>query len=48
MKQRVEADKRKAREENQPSNSSSTDAKFDVMIRTMERLMYILALDNRP
>ena len=47
MKQRVEVDRRKVREENQPPTSSSTDAKFDVTMRTMERIKDILALDNR-
>ena len=47
MKQRVEVDRRKMREENQPSTSSSSnDAKFDIMMKTMERLMDRLALDN--
>ena len=48
MKQRVEVDKRKTREENQPSTSSSSDAKFDIMMKTMERLMDRLALYNKP
>ena len=48
MKQRMEVDRRKTREENQPSTSSSTDAKFDIMMNTMERLMDRLALNNRP
>ena len=48
MKQRVEVDRRKTREENQPSTSSSTDAKFDIMMKNMERLMDRLALDNMP
>ena len=48
MKQRVEVDRRKTREENQPSTSSSTNAKFYIMINTKERLMNILALDNMP
>ena len=36
MKHRVEVDRRKNKEENQPSTSSSTDAKFDIMMKTME------------
>ena len=42
-------DRRKTREENHPSiSSSSSDAKFDIMMKTMERLMDKLALDNIP
>ena len=48
MKQRVDENRRKVREENNPSTSSSIDAKFDIMKRTMERLMDKLALDNIP
>ena len=48
MKQRVEVDRRKTREENQPSTYSSTYAKFDIMMKTMERLMDRLVLDSRP
>ena len=48
IRQKVEIDRRKVREENQASTSPSTDAKFDVMMRKMERLMNILDLDNRP
>ena len=46
---RVEADRR--RQENQPSTSapsSSNDAKFETMMKTMERLMDMMALDNIP
>ena len=48
MKQRVEVDRIRVREENQPSNSSCIDAKFYIMMKTMERLMDRLALDNIP
>ena len=48
MKHRLEVDRRKNREENKPSTSSSTDVKFDIMMKTMERFMDILPLDNRP
>ena len=44
----MEVDRRKTREENQASNSSSTDAKFDIMMKSMERFMDGLALGNRP
>ena len=49
MKQRMELDRGKTREENQPSTSSSSnDAKFDILMKKMERLMDMLALDNIP
>ena len=44
IKEKDEIDKRKTREENQ----ASTDEKFYVMMRTMERLMDTLDLDIRP
>ena len=47
IKQKVETNRRKDREENQASTSFSKDAKFDIMMRTMESLMDILALNNR-
>ena len=49
MKNRVEEDRR--RQENQPSTSapsSTSDVKFEMMMKTMERLMVRLALENRP
>ena len=53
MKQRVEVDRRRTREENHPSTfvvlaSSSNDAKFEMMMKTMERLMDRFDLDNGP
>ena len=50
MKKRVEVDRRKMREENQPSTSDSysNDAKFEMMMKTMEILMDMLDLDNIP
>ena len=50
MKQRMEVDRRKNIEENQSSTSasSSNDAKFEMVINTMERLMGRLDLDNKP
>ena len=48
IKQKYETYRRKVREENQSSKSSSIAAKFDVRTRTMEILMDRLALDNRP
>ena len=49
MKNRVEEDRR--RQENQPSTSapsSASDVKFEMMMKTMDRLVDRLALDNRP
>ena len=42
MKQIVEVNRRKIIEENQPSTSSSIDAKFDIIMKTMGILIYIL------
>ena len=40
---------RRRKEQNLPStSSSSTDAKFDMMLKTMEKLMDKLTLDTRP
>ena len=49
IKQRMEVDRRKTREVNHPSTSSSSsnDANFDIIMKKMERLMDRLALDNR-
>ena len=47
MKQR-DIDRRKIREENMPSTSSSaTDIKFEMMLKKMEKLMDRLTMDNR-
>ena len=43
----MEVDRRRTREDNQASTSSSTDAKFDIMMKTMDSFMDILELDNR-
>ena len=51
IKQRVEVDRGKGREETMPSTSStssSNDVKFEMMLKTMEKLMDRLAVDNRP
>ena len=51
VKQKVETDKKKAREENVPSASvvaSSNDVKFAMMLKTMEKMMDRLTVDNRP
>ena len=40
MKQKVDVDRRKVREENMPSTSSlANDIKFEMMLKTMEKLM---------
>ena len=47
MKQR-DIDRRKIREENMPSTSSfATDIKFEMILKTMEKLMDIFTMDNR-
>ena len=49
IKQKVET--RKAREENVPSASaatSSNDVKFEMMLETMEKMIYRLTVDNIP
>ena len=51
IKQKVETYKRKAREENVPSASvaaSSNDLKFEMMLKTMEKLMDRMIVDNIP
>jgi hypothetical protein len=39
---------KKVQGESQPSTSQSSDVKFDLMIKTMERFMEKLSLDNKP
>ena len=49
--QKVKTEKRKAREENVPSASavvSSNDVKFEMILKTMEKLMDRLTVDNGP
>jgi hypothetical protein len=48
IKIKVEAEKKKVKEENQPSSSKSADIKLDMMVKTMEKLVERLTLDNRP
>jgi hypothetical protein len=47
IKNKVETEKNKVKEENQPSSSQSSDAKLDMMVKTMEKLVERLTLDNR-
>ena len=51
IKQKVETYKRKAREEIVPfasAGASSNDVKFEMMLKTMEKLMDRMTVDNRP
>ena len=50
IKPRVEVDRRKGREEAHPSTSasSSSDMKFEMMLKTMEKLMDRLTLEAKP
>jgi hypothetical protein len=48
LKQKLDLEKKKAKEESQPSSSHSLDVKFDTMINTMEKLMKILATSDKP
>ena len=51
IKQRVDVDMRKGREEIMPSTSSaslSNDIKFEMMLKTMEKLIGRMAMDTRP
>ena len=50
IKQRVDVDRRKGREEIMPSTSSassSNDIKFEMMLKTMEKLMDKMTMDTR-
>ena len=51
IKQKVETDKRKSREENVPSASalvSSNDVKFEMILEMMENMIDRISADNRP
>ena len=51
INQNVETNRRKVREENVPSASavaSSNDVKFEMMLKTMEKLMDRMTVDNGP
>ena len=49
IKQRVDVDRRKGREDTPSTSSvsSSIDIKFEMMLKTMEKLMDRLTMDNR-
>jgi hypothetical protein len=48
IKYNPETDMKNAQEEAQPSTSQSSYAKFDLMVKTMEKLVENLSLDNKP
>ena len=51
IKKKVETDRRKAREENAPSASAASspnDVKFEMMMKTMERMMDRITVNNKP
>ena len=45
---REEGDRRKEKEPEQHSSSNSQDSRMDMMMKTMEKLMEIFSIDNRP
>ena len=50
IKTRAEVDRRKGREETHPTTStySSSDVKFEMMLKTMENLMDRLTVEAKP
>ena len=48
VKQRLDTKKKKIKDELQPSTSRSVDAKFDMMLKTKERLVEKMYLDDKP
>ena len=48
MKQKLDSERKKAKEESQPSSSHTFDAKFGSMMNTMEKRMERLATGDRP
>ena len=44
----METEKKKIKEESQPSTSQYSDVKLDMMLKTMEKLVEKLFLDNKP
>jgi hypothetical protein len=48
IKYNPETDMKKVQGEAQPSTSQSSNPKFDLMVKTMERLVEKLSLDNKP
>jgi hypothetical protein len=48
IKLQIEVDRKKAKEETLPSTSQGLDEKFDLMVKTMEKLVEKLSLGDRP
>lgn len=48
MIQRMETKKNIIKEESQPYTSQSSDAKLDMMLKTMENIVEKLSFDNKP
>ena len=48
MKQIIEVDRKRTMEDSQVSTSSFNDAKFDIMMKTMDWLMDILKSNSMP
>jgi hypothetical protein len=48
IKLQIEAKKKIEKEETLPSTSQALDAKLDLMVKTMEKLVEILSLDDNP
>jgi len=47
IKNKVETEKNRVKQENHPSSSQSSNAKLDMMVKTMEKLVEMLTLDNK-
>ena len=47
-KRREEGERRKENEPTQPSSSNSQEARMDMMMKIMEKLMDRLTMENRP
>jgi hypothetical protein len=48
IKLQIEVEKKIAKEETLSSTSHATDAKLDLMVKTMEKLVEKLSLDDKP
>jgi hypothetical protein len=48
IKHNPDRDVKKVQGEAQPSTSQSSDEKFDLMMKTMERFMERMSLENKP
>ena len=47
MKQKIDYDRKRVKDEAQPSSSHSLDAKFDNMMKKMQKIMERLAIGDR-